>query len=101
MNKKINQAIKTGALTDFNQLFSGYSRKKQQKILQRAKYLQAAIAIKDLRKKLQLSQQKLAHKMKVKREFISRIETGQQNITLETLYRISAATGKEFHFNFK
>ena len=54
-----------------------------------------------LRQKARYSQEKLAKKMKVKREFISRIESGTQNVTLETLYRIGAAMGKEFHFAFK
>jgi len=38
--------------------------------------------------------------MKVKREFITRIESGEQNITIETLNRVAEATGKEFEFHF-
>ncbi|MBI2327329.1 helix-turn-helix transcriptional regulator [Candidatus Curtissbacteria bacterium] len=56
---------------------------------------------KKLRKQLKISQQELARKMRVKREFITRIESGEQNITFKTLNRIAEATGKEFEFHFK
>lgn len=70
-------------------------------MLQRARYLQAAIALRQLREKFNFSQQKLAEKMNVEREFISRIESGRQNITLETFYRIAEAVNKDFVFQFK
>jgi len=57
--------------------------------------------VRRLRRKSKLSQAQLARKMHVKREFLSRIESGRQNITLETLYRIAEAVGKEFKFSFK
>ncbi|OGD90157.1 hypothetical protein A2W45_00800 [Candidatus Curtissbacteria bacterium RIFCSPHIGHO2_12_41_11] len=57
--------------------------------------------LKKLRKQLRISQNELARKMKVKREYITRIESGEQNITIETLNRIAEATGKEFEFHFK
>ena len=101
MNKKMKAAIRKGDLIDFDELFAGYSKKRQKQILEEAKHLETAIAIRKLRKKLRLSQQKLANRMKVKREFISKIESGQQNITLVTLYRIAEATGKKFYFNFR
>lgn len=44
--------------------------------------------LKKLRKWLKISQEELAQKMKVKREFIARIESGEQNITIETLNRV-------------
>ena len=62
--------------------------------------MKAAIALKELRAKQKLSQQKLAAKMKVKKEYISRIEGGRQNVTLETLFRIADATKTEFKFGF-
>ena len=61
----------------------------------------AAMELRKMRRKLRLSQAQLARKMNVKREFISRIESGRQNITLETLYRIAEATGKKFEIQFK
>lgn len=101
MNRKINKAVKGGDLVAYVDLFAGYPKKRQQEILKRARYLKAAIELKKLRKQLKISQEELARKMKVKREFIARIESGEQNITIETLNRVAEATGKEFEFHFK
>jgi DNA-binding XRE family transcriptional regulator len=100
MNRKINRAVKRGDLIVYGDLFSSYSQKRQQEILKRARYLKAAMELKKLRKVLRISQEELARKMKVKREFITRIESGEQNITIETLNRVAEATGKEFEFHF-
>ena len=101
MNKRIKQAIKKGDLIPYDKIFARLSKKRQEVILKKARYLQAAIALRRLRKALRLSQKKLAKRMMVKREFISRIESGEQNVTLETLYKIAEATGKEFSFRFR
>ena len=101
MNRKIKQAVKRGELVDYTDLFASYSKKRQQEILKRTRYLKAAMELKKLRKQLRISQNELARKMKVKREYITRIESGEQNITIETLNRIAEATGKEFEFRFK
>ena len=101
MNRKIKQAVKRGELVDYTDLFASYSKKRQQEILKRTRYLKAAMELKKLRKQLKISQNELARKMKVKREYITRIESGEQNITIETLNRIAEATGKEFEFHFK
>ena len=98
---KISKAVKRGDLITYGDLFAGYSKKRQQEILKRARYLKAAIELKKLRKELKISQGALARKMKVKREFISRIESGERNITIETLNRVAEATGKEFEFHFR
>src|SRR3989344_8546378 len=101
MNRKINQAVKSGDLINYVYLFARYPKKRQQDILKRARYLKAAMELKKLRKLLKISQNELACKMKVKREFITRIESGGQNITIETLNRVAEATGKEFEFHFR
>lgn len=101
MNKKIQQALNKGELLDFDKLFANYSKKRREKILRKARYLKVAVALRKLRKQLRLSQEKLAEKMNVEREFISRIESGRQNITLETLYRIAEATKKKLTFRFR
>lgn len=100
MNKKIKMALTKGYLLDSDKLFSSYSKEKQEKILKKTRYLKAAFALRKLRQKLKFSQQELALKMKVEREFISRIESGRQNITIETLYRIAEATKSKFTFQF-
>lgn len=101
MNRRINQAVKRGNLVSYADLFSSYPKKRQQEILKRARYLKAALELRKLRKELKISQEELARKMKVKREFITRIESGEQNMTIETLNRIAEATGREFEFHFK
>lgn len=101
MNRKIKQTVKRGDLLVYTDLFASYPKKRQQEILKRARYLKAAMELKKLRKQLKISQNELARKMKVKREFITRIESGEQNITIETLNRIAEATGKEFEFHFR
>lgn len=98
---KINEAVKRGDLIIYGDLFAGYSKKRQQEILKRARYLKAAMELKKLRKELKISQGELAHKMNVKREFVTRIESGEQNVTIETLNRVAEATGKEFEFHFR
>ena len=101
MNNKVKLALNKKELIDFNKLFSGYPKKRREEVLQRARYLKAAIALRQLREKFNFSQQKLAKKMNVEREFISRIVSGRQNITLETFYRIAEAVKKDFVFQFK
>lgn len=101
MNNKIKTAIKHGDLIPYEKVFARFSKKEQGQILRRARYLRMAMELRKLRKRLKFSQAKLAKKMQVKREYIVRAESGQQNVTLETLYRIAEATGKEFNFQFK
>ena len=100
-NKKIREALKTGKLIDYDELFASYPKERRERIKARSRYLIAAMELRKMRRKLKLSQTELAKRMEVKREFISRIESGQQNITLETLYRIAEATGKKFEITFK
>lgn len=99
--EKIKEAIKKGRLIPYRKIFESHSKAEQARIKERSRYLIAAMELRKLRKKLKLSQAELARKMDVKREFISRIESGQQNITLETLYRLADATGKKFEIQFK
>ena len=101
MKDKIKAALKRGDLIDYDEIFASYPKKRQAEILKQARYLQVAMALRKLRRKLKISQAKLANKMQVKREYIARAESGQQNVTLETLYRIAEATGKDFQFQFK
>jgi len=99
--EKIKEAIKKGNLIPYRKIFESHSKAEQERIKERARYLMAAMELRKMRRKLRLSQAQLARKMNVKREFISRIESGRQNITLETLYRIAEATGKKFEIQFK
>lgn len=53
--------------------------------------LQLAHELYEARNKRHISQKKLADKLKMPQQQISRIEMGNQNITLDTLSRITAA----------
>jgi len=105
MNKKypakIQKLIDAGEVIPQEVVFKSYSKKSQERILQKARYLIVAMELRKLRKALHFSQQKLARKMSVKREFISRIESGKQNVTLDTLYRVAEVTGKDLRFMFR
>ena len=101
MNKKIKKALKRGDLIDFDELSASYPKKRREEILRRARYIMAAMELRKLRRQLALSQEDLSKRMNVRREFISRIEGGKQNITLDTLFKIADATGKKFRFSFE
>lgn len=99
--EKIQKAIERGDLIPHEEVVKSFSKERRERIEQKTRYLRAAMELRRLRRKVKYSQEKLARKMKVKREFISRLESGQQNITLDTLYRVGEAMGKKFHFAFK
>ncbi len=101
IDKKIQKLVKEGKLLLWDDIFNSLSKDEQERIKKRSQEIMAAMELRRLRKKLKLSQNKLAEKMKVKRETITRIESGQQNVTLATLYRIAAATNTTFHFEFR
>jgi len=78
-----------------------FSKEQLKRIEEKTQYLRVSMELRRLRKEANYSQAELAKKMKVKREFISRIESGIQNVTLETLHRVAKALGKKFYFSFK
>ena len=89
MNYKINQAFKKGDLIAYEDLFASYPKKRQQEILKRARYFKAAMELRKLRKQLKISQNELARKMKVKREFIVLLlENGEE---IEITYPVEIA----------
>lgn len=98
---KIKKAIKEGRLISFEDILKKYTPERRNEIELRAKYYMARSKLRGLRKMFNLTQQALAKKMKVKREFITRLESGSQNITLQTLIRLGNAVGKEFKFSFE
>ncbi len=101
MNDKIKKAIHKGDLIPLEKIMARYSEPERRQIEERARYMMLAMEIRRLRKNLKLSQQGLAEKMSVKRETIARIESGQQNVTMETLYQVAAATNKSLQVEFR
>lgn len=76
-------------------------KEQQVEIEKKARFIQIAMAVRNLRKNLSLAQNDLAKQLGKKREFVSRIESGRQNVTLDTLYHIAEATNKKFYFEFR
>jgi DNA-binding XRE family transcriptional regulator len=99
--KKVKQAEKEGRLLDWNKLFASYPKEEQEEIKRRSKLIMVRMEVRRLRMQKKLTQSQLAQKVKVKREYISRIESGEQNVTIETLIKIASAVGKEFKFKFE
>lgn len=64
------------------------------------KKLDTAIAINELRRKKKISQAQLAAKVGMKQSAIGRIESGEQNLTMETLFKIADALGKKLVVKF-
>lgn len=98
---KVRKAEKEGKLISFEDVLKNYSKKDREDVEERARYYMARSEIRKVRNEAKLTQKELAEKMRVKREFVSRIESGNQNITLQTLIRIAIALGKEFKFKFE
>lgn len=99
-NRKIDEAIKRGGLVSHKRVLSLYSKKDRSLIEERTRYYIIQSELRKLRLRKKMTQEELARRMKVKPEFVSRIESGKQNITLETLFKIASATGTEFRMGF-
>jgi len=98
---KIDKAIKEGRLLRLEDVVTKLPKSQQLEIARRSRFIQMAMTIRKLRKQLKLTQVELANILNKKREFISRIESGRQNITLETLYQIAEKSGKQVVVEFK
>ena len=99
--KKIQEAIERGDLIPREEVLKTYSTRQRERIAEKTRFLRAAMELRRLRRALRLSQSQLAKKMLVKREFISRIESGTHNVTLDTLYRVAEVTGKDLKIAFR
>jgi transcriptional regulator with XRE-family HTH domain len=62
---------------------------------------QEYLALRTLRKKLNLTQGEMAERLGVKQPSISKLENGDRRLTLETLSDIIAALGGEWEINVK
>ena len=57
--------------------------------------------IRDIRKELGLTQKELGEIVGVSRQVITRIESGTQNVTLETLQKVAVALDYDFTIELK
>ena len=62
--------------------------------------LRVAYQILQLRKKQKFSQKELARKLDTTQSVVARMETGQQNLTTDTLQKIANAFGRELKIDF-
>ncbi len=62
--------------------------------------LRIAYQITQLRKQQKLSQKELARKLKTTQSVIARMETGQQNLTTDTLQKIASAFKRDLEIKF-
>jgi len=62
--------------------------------------LEIAYKILQLRKKHRLSQRELARKLDTTQSVVARIETGQQNLTTDTLQKIASVFDRDLRIEF-
>lgn len=65
-----------------------------------AKFRRIAYEIRELREKEGLTQEQLAKKANLPRTTITKIESGNRNVTIDTLMTIAESTGKEVTITF-
>jgi DNA-binding XRE family transcriptional regulator len=75
--------------------FSDFTPEDHRKVNDLVRYYTVLMELTKLRKKLGLTQAKLAQKADLPRTTITKIESGTHNPTLNTLMRIASALGKE------
>jgi DNA-binding transcriptional regulator YiaG len=86
--------------------FDGYlAQKMKNKTFKKAyeeesKRLEIAYQILQLRKKQKLSQKELARRLETTQSVIARMETGQQNFTMDTLQKIASAFKRDLKVEF-
>lgn len=93
--KKINKLSIT--LEEFGKHFTEAENKQVEDEL---KYYILSHALRDKRKKLGLTQEKLSKMSKVPRTTITKIESGSRNTTLETLMALAHSMGSTIEIKF-
>ncbi len=58
--------------------------------------LRVSVGMRNARKEAGMTQQQVAEKMHVKREYVSRLENSPQNMKLSTLIKYTQSVGKRF-----
>ena len=100
-NKKTKQYLNLATpLSDFEKELS-LSKESLDRINERKNYYDLLYKLRDLRKDEGLSHEEISEKTGIPRTAISNIESGKQNITLNTLVTIAAALGCSVEIKFK
>ena len=100
-DERLKQLVKEGKLIPYEEIKKTFTPEENEEIARKVAQRRVARSLRQLRKNLKISQEHLAKKMKVKREYIARIESGNQNVTMETMYKIADATNKTLFFDFR
>jgi len=100
MNKSIKKIIKKSP--DFQDYLAHQLKNKKIKATYDAygKQLEIACKIVELRKKAGISQAELAEKLGTKQNNIARIESGEQNLTTQTLQKIALVFRRDLRVDF-
>ena len=114
MNPKIEAAIKRGEIIPFDVMFAQqlkdgvftieeFNAVHKAELEENARLLKARTArkVRSARLKMKVTQAELAKKLHTSKSFISEIENGKQNISIEYASKIAKALGKEFVWRFK
>lgn len=84
-------------LTEFTKYFTDSDRKI---IDEEKKYYQVACEIKKQRESLGLTQEKLAQLASIPRTTLTKVESGQRNVTIQMLMDLAQAMGKRIELKF-
>lgn len=99
--KKIDQAIKSGKLIPIEKIYKKFNKEDWEDIRKESLNIENSIEIRKIRLEKKLTQKELAEKIGTKREFVSRVENGHQNITFKTMLKIANALGKNLKISFE
>ena len=97
--KKSPKEIKKMTVS-LKELDKDFTEEEKRQIRVQAKYYETLMGLRQLRKKRNLTQEKLAKKAKIPRTTVSKIESGNRNVTVETLMNLAHAMGKKLEIRF-
>jgi DNA-binding XRE family transcriptional regulator len=101
-NNKLKSISEIKKITiSLDKSISKLSQKDQEEIEEGKKYYQVMMLLKNQRKQLGLSQDELAKRLNIPRTTITKIESGNRNVTVGTLMNIAKVAGKELVLCFK
>lgn len=95
LNKKLAKHF-----IDFEDILAELSPDDRQDVEVISQYYSLLVDLEDLRKKLKLTQAELAKRSLVPRTTISKIESGQRNVTIGTLTKLARGMDKELKISF-
>jgi DNA-binding XRE family transcriptional regulator len=99
--KMIDQKKLLKHTVSLEDIMGAMSLKRRREIENGAKYYLLLLQLRDTRKKKGMTQQALADKMHMPRTMITKIESGNRNVTVKTLINIAQAMGKELVIEFR